>query len=113
MPLEDIFQWINNQFGWGTYIPPTLPQNKNSAIIDKVHFNNDYQPVRSVGKLKDLKELWDELTAIIPTDELLTWYLEMLVVNPDMQKLMARVGMQETITIRDQLHQCEAYLDYR
>ena len=69
MPLEDIFQWINNQFGWGTYIPPTLPQNKNSAIIDKVHFNNDYQPVRSVGKLKDLKELWDELTAIIPTDE--------------------------------------------
>ena len=81
MPLEDVFQWINNQFGWGTYIPPTLPQNKNSAIIDKVHFNNDYQPVRSVGKLKDLKELWDELTAIIPTDELLTWYLEMLVVK--------------------------------
>jgi len=113
MPLEDIFQWINNQFGWGTYIPPTLPQNKNSAIIDKVNFTDDYQPVRSVGKLKDLKELWDELTSIIPTDELLTWYLEMLVVNPDMQKLMARVGIQDTITIRDQLHQCEAYLDYR
>ena len=113
MPLESIFQWINGQLEWGPYVPPTLPENQDIHIADKIDVSNDYEPVKSAGKLKDLKQLWDELVAIIPTDELLSWYLEMLVVNPDMQKLMAEVRKQETITIRDQLHQCEAYLDYR
>jgi len=113
MPLEDIFKWINGKLGWGEYVPPTLPENQDFSISDKIEVSDNQEPVWSGGKLKDLKQLWDDLVAIIPTDELLSWYLEMLVVNPDMQKLMAEVRKQETITIRDQLHQCDAYLDYR
>jgi len=113
MPLENIFKWINEQLEWGEYIPPTLPEDQDFIISKEIEVSDNYQPVRTAGKLKDLKQLWDELVAIIPTDELLSWYLEMLVVNPDMQKLMAQVRRQNTIAIRDQLHQCEAYLDYR
>jgi len=113
MPLENIFRWINEQLEWGEYIPPTLPEDQDFIISKEIKVSDNYQPVRTAGKLKDLKQLWDELVAIIPTDELLSWYLEMLVVNPDMQKLMAQVRRQNTIAIRDQLHQCEAYLDYR
>jgi len=43
----------------------------------------------------------------------LAWYLEMMAVNLDMQILMERVKMPETEMIRNILHMCEAYLNYR
>ena len=92
MPLESIFQWINDQLEWGQYNPP---------------FVSDY--AREDG----LYGLWQDLTSIIPTGDLLAWFLEMWAINPDMIKLMEKVTSGQVELIRDKLHQCIPYLNYR
>ena len=57
--------------------------------------------------------MWDSLVSLIPEQQLLAWYLEMVVVNDDMQALVDRIKQPDTEHIRDKLHQCEPYLNYR
>ena len=75
MPLDSIFSWINGQLQWGNYTPPI----KSSKAEDL-----DTQ-LDSGRQESGLKVLWNDLTSLIPADEALIWYLEMLAVNPDMQ----------------------------
>ena len=69
MPLDSIYSWINGQLHWGNYTPPV-------RITEAEAFKR-----QETG----LKALWNDLTSLIPTEELLAWYLEMLAVNPDMR----------------------------
>ena len=69
MPLDSIYSWINDQLHWGNYTPPV-----------RITGAEDFKRQES-----GLKALWNDLTSLIPTEELLAWYLEMLAVNPDMR----------------------------
>ena len=90
MDLEGIFSWINNELGWGDYVPPLAMREQRS-----------------------LKSLWDELVDLIPYSNFLAWFLEMWTINTDMQLLVERLMMEETEHIRDHLHTCTAYLNFR
>ena len=92
MDLQGIFSWINAELGWGEYSPPLL---------------RTYRDPRS------LKTLWDELVGLIPYSTVLAWFLEMWTINIDMQLVVERMMSPATERIRDQLHNCSAYLNYR
>ena len=92
MDLAGIFTWINSELGWGDYVPPGT---------------GTFSPHRS------LKSLWDELIGLIPYNQFLAWFLEMWTINTDMQLLVERLMALETEHIRDALHSCPAYLNYR
>ena len=97
MPLDSIYTWINEQLSWGNYTPPVRVTEAGAKLRQET----------------GLKALWNDLTSLIPTAELLSWYVEMLAVNPDMQVMEERLEQKTTETIRDQLHTCEKYLLYR
>ena len=97
MPLDSIYTWINEQLSWGNYTPP----------VGRTEFQ------ANIRQETGLKALWNDLTSLIPTEELLAWYLEMLAVNPDMRVMVERLEQKTTETIRDQLHTSEKYLLYR
>ena len=90
MDLEGIFTWINSELGWGEYVPPG-----------------------TVSPHRSLKSLWDELIGLFPYNQFLVWFLEMWTINTDMQLLVERLMAPETEHIRDALHSCPAYLNYR
>ena len=108
MDLQKLFSWVNEKLGWGEYTRPRPTQ------------------VRSERTLLDL---WNELVGIIPYSDYLFWFLEQYAINPDMQLLIKRqdhsyfnidiiyilIRLQEPSTeyIRDELNQCQEYLDYR
>merc|ERR1711915_54131 len=100
MDLVKIFGWINDQLGWGEYIPPVKDKGQQVKELQVKHVDG-------------LKGLWTDLVSIIPEQELLAWYLEMMAVNLDMQLLMDRIKKPETEKIRNILHMCDAYLNYR
>ena len=97
MPLDSIYTWINEQLSWGNYTPPVRMTESEANIRQET----------------GLKALWNDLTSLIPTEQLLAWYLEMLAVNPDMRVMVERLEQKTTETIRDQLHTFEKYLLYR
>merc|ERR1739838_104178 len=88
--LADIFQWVNDELEWGEYQPPT---DRNDP--------------------RTMKDLWDDLVGVIPYSDYLAWFLEQYAINPDMQTLIARLQSKGSENIRDHLHTCEAYLNYR
>ena len=90
MDLQGIFSWINNELGWGEYVPPLTVRHQRS-----------------------LKTLWDELIGLIDYTKFLAWFLEMWTLNTDMQLLVERLMAAETEHIRDHLHTCPAYINYR
>ena len=92
MDLQAIFSWINTELGWGEYSPP----------LSKTHRDP-----------RSLKTLWDELVDQIPYSTVLAWFLEMWTINTDMQLLVERMMSPATERIRDHLHTCPAYLNYR
>ena len=92
MDLQAIFSWINTELGWGDYSPPVA---------------------RTRGDPRSLKTLWDELVDQIPYSSVLAWFLEMWTINVDMQLVVERMMSPATERIRDHLHTCPAYLNYR
>jgi len=94
-----MYSWINKELSWGNYTPPVRISARLMA--------------QETRQENGLKMLWTDLTSLIPTEELLAWYLEMLAVNPDMRSMVERLQEKTTETIRDQLHTCEKYLFYR
>ena len=60
-----------------------------------------------------MKSLWDELVGLIPYSTVLAWFLEMWTINADMQMVVERMMSPATERIRDHLHTCPAYLNYR
>ena len=92
MDLQAIFSWINTELGWGDYSPPVA---------------------RTEGAPRSLKTLWDELVDQIPYSSVLAWFLEMWTINVDMQLVVERMMSPATERIRDHLHTCPAYLNYR
>jgi len=97
LDLQSIFEWVNNQLEWGDYHPPTHPSGMR---------NDEESP-------SNLKDLWDDLMSIIPYSDYLFWFLEQLAINPDMQLLISRLQDQGSENVRNDLHACKAYLDYR
>ena len=60
-----------------------------------------------------MKTLWDELVDLIPYSTVLAWFLELWTINEDMQLVVERMMSPATERIRDHLHSCPAYLNYR
>ena len=50
---------------------------------------------------------------MIPYSTVLAWFLEMWTINTDMQLVVERMMSPATERIRDHLHTCPAYLNYR
>jgi hypothetical protein len=113
LDLQKLFQWVNNELEWGEYHPPThSPAMRNN-----------------VNNPRSMKSLWDDLVSIIPYSDYLFWFLEQYAINPDMQLLIGRQGekysycfiivtmlrlqAKSTENIRDHLHTCEEYMNYR
>ena len=92
LDLQGIFSWINAELGWGEYSPP----------LSRTHRDP-----------RSLKTLWDELVGLIPYSKVLAWFLEMWTINADMQMVVERMMSPATERIRDHLHTCPAYLNYR
>ena len=92
LDLQGIFSWINAELGWGEYSPPLSKTQRDP---------------------RSLKTLWDELVGLIPYSKVLAWFLEMWTINADMQMVVERMMSPATERIRDHLHTCPAYLNYR
>merc|ERR1711936_46140 len=99
--LISIFQWANDELGWGEYLRPTKSPSSEYNLQSHDH------------GARSMKSLWDELISIIPYSDYMAWFLEMYAINPDMKILIERLQLQSTEHIRDHLNTCESYLDYR
>ena len=64
----------------------TVANNSELSLVDTNQNTNAFNTPTKKG-------LWTDLVSIIPEQELLAWYLEMMAVNLDMQILMERVKM--------------------
>ena len=79
MHMDELFQWYNDQFGWGPFNPPARSAEVGPGGLGRA-----------------LADLLTEIMGMYPNDQVVAWFLEQIATNPDMSSFVSK--MQEPST---------------